>query len=103
MKISDLLRKLANQMDDKEKPVPLSMANGTASGTDADTATDDTATMVPPLQQQLELMKKDSGLDNAFDGESDTAEKPDELDQLKKMAGISQFAVRTVGDQNKNK
>lgn len=100
MKISDLLRKLANQMDDKEKPVPLSMANGTASGTDADTATDDTATMIPPLQQHLELLKKKSGLDNAFDGESDI---PDDLDQLKKMAGISQFANRTVGDQNENK
>lgn len=103
MKISDLLRKLANQIDNKEKPVPLSMADGTASGTDAEPATDDTATMVPPLQQQLELMKKDSGLDNAFDGESNTAEKPDELEQLKKMAGLSQFAVRTVGDQNENK
>ena len=103
MKISDLLRKLANQMDDKEKPVPLSMANGTASNTDADTATDDTATMIPPLQQHLELLKKKSGLDNAFDGESNTAEKPDELEQLKKMAGLSQFAIRTVGDQNENK
>lgn len=101
MKISDLLRKLANQMDDKEKPVPLSMATGTDNKTDAETASDDTATMVPPLQQHLELLKKESGLDNAFD--SEPSDKPDELDQLKKMAGLSQFAVRTVGDQNEYK
>ncbi len=101
MKISDLLRNLANQMDDKEKPVPLSMAGSSANSSDADskTATDDTTTMVPPLQQHLELLKKKSGLDNAFDGESDG---PDDLAQLKKMAGISQFANRTVGDPNEN-
>ena len=103
MKISDLLRKLANQMDDKEKPVPLSMADGSTSNAEPGSETDDTATMVPPLQQHLELLKKESGLDNVFDGDPETAEKPDELDQLKKMAGISQFANRTVGDPNESK
>ena len=101
MKISDLLRKLANQMDDKEQSVPLAVATGSNTNKiDPETQTDDTATMITPLQQHLELLKKKSGLDNAFDGESDA---PDDLDQLKKMAGISQFANRTVGDQNQNK
>lgn len=102
MKISDLLRNLANQMDDKEENVPLSMATGSNGNIDSGEPSDDTATMVPPLQQHLELLKKRSGVDNVFDTDSDT-EAPDDLDQLKKMAGISQFANRTVGDPNESK
>lgn len=101
MKISDLLRNLANQMDDKEENVPLSMATSSDSKADSDEASDDTATMVPPLQQHLELLKKRSGLDNVFDNGLDS-DAPDDLDQLKKMAGISQFANRAVGNPNEN-
>lgn len=100
MKISDLLRKLASQIDDKEKPVPLSMASGDGKEKSAaEPASDDTSTMIPPLQQHLELQKKKAGLDSAFDGD---AALPDELDQLKKMAGLSRITNQTVGDPNVN-
>lgn len=100
MKISDLLRKLASQIDDKQKPVPLSMASGDGKEKSAaEPASDDTPTMVPPLQQHLELQKKKSGIQSAFDGDST---HPDELDQLKKMAGIPGVTNRTVGDPNVN-
>ena len=63
-----------------------------------------TKTMVPPLQQKLELMKKSAGLENAFDSgaiESDETcaecnctpckcgqEQPDAIAVMKRMAGI---------------
>jgi hypothetical protein len=97
MKISDLLRKIASQIDDKKKPVPLSMATGDKQNSKHIPASDDTSSMIPPLQQHLELLKKQSGVDSAFDGKS---KLPDDLTQLKKMAGISQSANRTVGDPN---
>ena len=42
----------------------------------------DGTTMVPPLQQKLELLKKASGVPSAFDGN-------DELDDIKKLTGIT--------------
>lgn len=48
--------------------------------------------MVPPLQQKHELLKKVAGVDNAYDQE---AGQPDELDRMKKMAGIV-----IAGDEN---
>ena len=48
-------------------------------------ATDTTVdTMVPPLQQKMELLKKAVGVDSIYD----TEEEPDELDILKQNAGI---------------
>lgn len=43
-------------------------------------------TMIPPLQQQLELQKKDIGMDNAFD--SCGSDETDELGDIKKLTGI---------------
>lgn len=43
-------------------------------------------TMIPPLQQQLELQKKDIGMDNAFD--SCGSDEADELGDIKKLTGI---------------
>lgn len=45
--------------------------------------------MVAPLQQKLELLKKAAGVDSMYDGESCDA---DPLDQMKKMAGIQVVA-----------
>jgi hypothetical protein len=68
-----------------------------------------TSTMVPPLQQKIELMKKSAGIENAFDsgdidtGETCTAcncapceceeEQPDAIEVMKRMAGISNIQV----------
>lgn len=67
--------------------------------------TDDSekTTMVPPLQQKIELLKKSVGVDNEFsqgfdqvDQEHDAEQQdqqqdqPDELERVKKMAGIPQ-------------
>lgn len=62
--------------------------------------TDDSekTTMVPPLQQKIELLKKSVGVDNEFsqgfdqvDQEHDAEQghqQPDELDRVRQMAGI---------------
>jgi hypothetical protein len=39
--------------------------------------------MVPPLQQKIEILKKSQGIDNVYD------EQSDELDQVKKNAGLA--------------
>jgi len=41
--------------------------------------------MVPPLQQELELEKKEAGIDNEFD---DEGSQEDELVSIKRIAGI---------------
>lgn len=66
MKMSDVLRDIADQLDQK----------------DAESTTA-TGTMIPPLQQKLELLKKVSGVPSVFD-----KEEPDELADIKKIAGI---------------
>jgi hypothetical protein len=47
--------------------------------------------MIPPLQQKLELLKKASGVANAFDGE-----EHDELNAMKKMAGLPTVIVHPL-------
>jgi hypothetical protein len=41
--------------------------------------------MVPPLQQELELEKKEAGVDNEFD---DNGSQEDELVSIKRIAGL---------------
>jgi hypothetical protein len=88
MRISDLLRSLADMVANAEGggPTPAPMApqepvrdfNPTNGDADAGTGV-----FVPPLQAKLEILKKSVGLDNVYDGQGD------ELDQMKKMAGLS--------------
>ena len=77
MKISDLLHKVADSIPpeaDKEINV-----------TDETAGNQITDAMVPPLQQELELKKKEKGLSNAFDkGQV----REDELDVLKRLTGL---------------
>ena len=47
--------------------------------------------MVPPLQQKIEILKKSQGIDNVYD------EQADELDQVKKNAGL---AIITAAEED---
>jgi len=52
-------------------------------------------TMVPPLQQNLEILKKSAGMDNAFgDQESN------ELDDIKKLTGIKAVMQQEASEDN---
>ena len=67
--------------------------------------TDDShkTTMVPPLQQKIELLKKSLNIDNEFnhgfdqiDQQQDSEDPTDELDRMKKMAGITRIAQQEL-------
>lgn len=108
MKVTDILRKLADKLDGMEVKTPdrpVNFDNASMRSVDVDnTDNTDPAAMVAPLQQELELMKKAAGVPNAFDAAKDDAETPDcgcgehdhddhdhgdeDLEALKKMAGI---------------
>ena len=76
MKISDLLHKVADSIPpEADTEVDINDAEETAI-TDA---------MVPPLQQELELKKKEKGIRNAFDNGQI---QEDELAVLRRLTGL---------------
>lgn len=88
MKISDVLRQLADKLDSQEG-IPDAPGN---------TETDDSV-FLPPLQQKQELLKRAVEVDNVYDNKlSDQTHKDsdlnlennrNELDTIKKHAGIA--------------
>jgi hypothetical protein len=94
MKISELLRQLldvitaAEQEQNNHNIVP-NAAELTAVNADNEDHTDGT-TMIPPLQQKLELLKKSNDVDSYYDDECDSSH--DELNDIKKNAGIAFIA-----------
>ncbi len=90
MKMADLLRQLADKLDGIDGP------NGAAT-TEPEQSTDDSSeqqpTMMTPNQQKLELLKKGVGVESEFDDEGS-----DELDAIKKNAGISPAVVQIASD-----
>jgi hypothetical protein len=112
MKLSDIMRDIADLIDQKmgqggtdEIGCSLGsdggdvMANKTMQRMTAvpepEQDTGDDGKMVPPLQQKHELLKKVAGVDNEYDREAECGDQPDELDRMKKMAGIV-----IAGDEN---
>ena len=86
MKISDIIRKLADRMDAEEghdehgvEPIGVPMEK------------DNPVTMVSPLQQKLNILKKAAGMDNAFDAQDELTHdgEHDELDDIKRIAGLT--------------
>jgi len=101
MKISDLLRTLADKMDTKKENTPLSMSSAASKKdqTDPSELPDSTTTMVPPLQQKIEMLKKNSGVASAF---KPSGKNHNDLENLKRMAGLSQSTIRRVSDENES-
>ena len=54
----------------------------------------DKDTMVGPLQQKLELLKRAVGVENMYDA----VDQEDELDQILKIAGVPTASVFDAGD-----
>ena len=84
MKISDLLRNLADTLDS---------ANPVQGQEDPESTSDEAevGVFVSPLQQELELKKKEQGVENIFDEPDHSAKEEPEQDQLtviKRNAGI---------------
>ena len=128
MKVADILRTLANQLEhaeggapdpriqnpaglidvevvaDAEKPSP----NGTtASGNDKEPE----ELFLPPLQQKQELLKKAVGVENIYDdgrpgdegdanADAPTPEEEDLLDKIKRMAGVPVAAIQELSNDS---
>jgi hypothetical protein len=89
MKMAELLRQLADRLDqietgrdanvqDKQKAEPS-----------------DDEKFIPPMQQKLELLKKGVGVESEFDDEGDA-----ELDAVKRNAGISPAVIHIASDDD---
>ena len=57
-----------------------------------------TDTFVPPLQQKLELLKKAVDVPNIFDQDDNGV--PDELDAIKKNAGVNPAVIHIASDND---
>jgi hypothetical protein len=86
MKMADILRDLADLLDQNQETDPEQQSAQDTVEPD-NTELDPNPVMVPPLQAKLELLKKATGVASQFDKESD-AGQPDELDRVKNLAGI---------------
>lgn len=100
MKAAEILRKLADMIDGQETRPENSVPHAELAPVGVDN-TDNTeiSTMVPPLQQKIELLKKAVDVDSHFDEETpcDSAEDA-ELALMKQRAGISPAVVHIVSD-----
>lgn len=109
MNPSEMLRKLADIIDsmgmDSNKSTMQPQAELTPvtglKQVDVDNIdnTDD-KTMIPPLQQKIELLKKATGVDNAFDKNEAGNHEDEEMNALKKNAGLSKAAVIQVASED---
>ena len=81
MRLADILRTLADKMDNIESGSGNDQMAAATQGMDGTVPSSDPL-MIPPLQQKLEILKKSAGIDSFYDGETD------ELDDIKKLTGI---------------
>ena len=95
MKITDLLRTLADKLDSIEQSNPAEPKDFAQPEQDDD---EDQAVMVPPLQQKLELLKKAVDVPSAFDQDGNGV--PDELDAIRKNAGVNPAVVHIASDND---
>jgi len=118
MRASEILRGLADLIDGADggqmsaPPVQAPVAHVQAVElVPVDVANQDDAektTMVPPLQQKIELLKKSLDVDNEFDRGFDQVDQeqaaetqqqehqPDDLDRMREMAGIKKVVQQEL-------
>lgn len=120
MNPSEMLRKLADIIDsmgmdsaqtNMQPQASLTPVTGLKQVDVDHTDQSDDKTMIPPLQQKIELLKKASGVENAYDGNAEHEEEgaeheanecgnEDELSVLKKNAGLPNAAVAQVASED---
>ena len=111
MKIADVLRQVADAIDQQESaspddqiqnPAELSAVptgpygDGVDAPDNADAGEDDEV-MVPPLQLKLELLKRAVGVDNVYDDQrADEVTTDDPLSQIRRNAGIDAGGLTAI-------
>ena len=91
MRLADILRTLADKMDNIESGSGNDQMAAATQGMDGTVPSSDPL-MIPPLQQKLEILKKSAGIDSFYDGEAD------ELDDIKKLTGIKAVMQHETDD-----
>lgn len=89
MKMAELLRQLADKLDSIETDKPAMLDPRSAEPSDDDK-------FMPPNQQKLELLKKGVGVESEYDDDCET----DELDAVKRNAGISPAVIHVASDDD---
>jgi hypothetical protein len=100
MKMSDILRDLSDKLaaiengggNDEPNQAALEPVEVDHTASDED----DSGQFMPPLQQKIELLKKGVGVASAFDQDGNGV--PDELDAIKKNAGINPAVIHIASD-----
>ena len=110
MRASEILRKLADVIDQKSQPMePAAEPVG-----DTDLIPTPKGTFLPPLQGKFELLKKAEGVDNIYDenvgkvaddpeasNHKVTPMSPEEtpaLERMKKAAGVNALIISDLSD-----
>lgn len=91
MKMSDVLRDLADLLDQKSAEVAAPVDQPIVTVQDAGVPTDDKESevgrFIPPLQAKLEILKKSEGVPNVYDEQGQGQDN--EIELMKKRAGIT--------------
>ena len=96
MKMADVLRDIADMLDQKlDSGHQTPKAPGLTPVEVEKPEEVECGTMVPPLQQKLELLKKASGVESHFDNKGS-----DELEDIKKLTGIKAVIAQEAGEDN---
>jgi hypothetical protein len=128
MRIADILRTLANNLEHAEGGTPDPRIQNPGALIDVDIVANDNAEkpspngttasgndrepedlFLPPLQQKQELLKKAVGVENVYDdgqpanssdenAEAPTPEEEDVLDRIKRMAGVPVAAIQELSN-----
>jgi hypothetical protein len=113
MKPSEILRNLADMIDAQQQSIsepgalapeiqpeePVNTLEPAGDGSGLAQQPDDI--FIPPLQLKLELLKKATGVENVYDEaeqEDEMAHSYDELNHIKRNAGINVVAIDALGD-----
>jgi hypothetical protein len=91
MRLADILRTLADKMDNIESGSGNDEMAAATQDMDGTVPSSDPL-MIPPLQQKLEILKKSAGIDSFYDGGND------ELDDIKKLTGIKAVMQNETDD-----
>ena len=109
MKASEILRRLADVIDQKSQPAEPDEPSG-----DPDLIPTPKGTFLPPLQGKFELLKKAVGVDNIYDENVGrvaddpeasnhkvtpmSAEETQALERMKKAAGVNALIISDLSD-----
>ena len=111
MRMSEILRQLADVIDSAAGGAPAMQQQQQVQTAQVATGSDSeqdqkSNTFVPPLQTKIELLKKSEGVTNVYDGKPEQeltvgeTGQQDELEVVKKNAGISSIAKQEMADDD---